>query len=120
MKIAKLFLILSVALWVSVPAFAEDPQPKSDDSGMKMKGMHEGMHKEMQAEMKAMDDRLDKLVVDMNTAATPEKKLDGVIAVVNEMAAQHKKMHEKMMQRREERHHHEDGDGPKHEGKKKE
>ena len=114
MKIAKLLPILSVALWVSVPAFAQDPPKKSDDSGMKMKGMH----KEMKAEMNAMSEHLDKLVMDMNAAATPEKKLDAVIAVVNEMAAQHKKMHEKMMQRREEHQHHEDGDESKHEGKK--
>jgi hypothetical protein len=112
MKIAKLFLILSVALWVSVPAFAQDPPTKSDDSGMKMKGMHEGMHKEMKAEMSAMSEHLDKLVMDMNAAATPEKKLDAVIAVVNEMAAQHKKMHEKMMQRREDHQHHEGGASP--------
>ena len=116
MKISKLFLILSVALWVSVPAFAQDSQSKSseEDPGMKMKGMH----KEMKAEMKAMNEHLDKLVIDMNAAATPEKKLEAVIAVVNEMAAQHKKMHEKMMQRREEHQHHEDGDESKHEGKK--
>lgn len=108
MKIAKLFLILSVALWVSVPAFAQDSSSAAPDSGKKMKGMR----KEMRAEMGAMDEHLDKLVIDMNAAATPEKKLEAVIAVVNEMAAQHKKMHEKMMQRREEHEHHEGGASP--------
>ncbi len=103
MKIAKLLLILPAAILVSAPAFAQDDKPMGGDKGMKMKAMHE----EMQAEMKAMDERLDKLVVDMNTAATPEKKLNAVVAVVNEIAAQHKKMHGKMMHRWEggRRHH---------------
>ena len=69
------------------------------------------MHDEMQPEMKAMDEKLDKLVIDMNTAVTPEKKLDAAIAVINQMVAQHKKMHEKMARRWEEHH-------PKAEGKK--
>ena len=67
---------------------------------MKMRAMHE----EMSAEMKAMDEKLDKLVTDMNTATTPEKKLESTIAVINEMVAQHKKMHEQAAQRWEERH----------------
>ena len=62
-------------------------------------------HEEMQAEMKSMDERLDKLVIDMSTAATPEKKLDSAIAVINEMVAQHKKIHERAMQHMEESHH---------------
>jgi hypothetical protein len=107
MKIAKLLTLLSVALWVSVPAFAQDPSP-TQDSGRKMKGMR----KEMRAEMGAMDEHLDKLVIDMNSAATPEKKLEAVIAVVNEMAAQHKKMHDAMMQRQENHQHHEGGASP--------
>jgi len=61
--------------------------------------MKKGMHEDMRAEMKAMDDRLDKLVVDMNAAATPDKKIDAAVAVINEMVAQHKKMHERMAQR---------------------
>lgn len=78
---------------------------------MKMKGMHE----DRQAEMKAMDERLDKLVTDMNTAVTPDKKLDGAIAVINEMVAQHKKMHDHMMQRWEGHRRHEPGAGGKKE-----
>ena len=61
--------------------------------------MKKGMNEDMRAEMKAMDDRLDKLVVDMNAAATPDKKIDAAVAVINEMVAQHKKMHERMVQR---------------------
>ena len=37
-----------------------------------------------------------KLVVDMNAAATPDTKIDAAIAVINEIVAQHKKMHERM------------------------
>jgi hypothetical protein len=88
MKIVTLLMALSVALWISAPVFAQE-KPPARDSGMK-----EGMR----AEMKAMEDKLDKLVVDMNAAATPEKKIDAAIAVINEMVAQHKKMHERMMQ----------------------
>lgn len=83
---------------------------------MKMRAMHE----EMSAEMKAMDERLDKLVIDMNTATTPEKKLEAAIAVINEMVAQHKKMHEKGARHWEEHHHPEGGASPMGEGQKKE
>jgi len=110
MKIAKLSAALLVALWLIVPAFAQEPKSMPQGPGMKM-------HDDMQAEMKAMDEKLDKLVIDMNTAATPEKKLDSAIAVINEMVAQHKKMHEHMMQRWEEHRHHEPGAGPKGERK---
>jgi hypothetical protein len=91
MKIAKLLMLVSVALWMSVPAFAQEEKSTAQDPRMK-----KGMHEDRRAEMKAMDDRLDKLVVDMNAAATPDKKIDAAIAVINEMVAQHKKMHERM------------------------
>ena len=94
MKIAKLLTMVSLALWMSVPAFAQEEKPAAQAPGMKR-----GMHEDRRAEMKAMDDRLDKLVVDMNAAATPDKKIDAAIAVVNEMVAQHKKMHERMAER---------------------
>jgi len=94
MKIVQLLMMLSIAIWMSVP-LAQGQKPLPPESGMKSKGMHE----DMQAEMKAMDEKLDKLVVDMNAAATPEKRLEAVMAVINEMVAQHKKMHERMEQR---------------------
>jgi hypothetical protein len=95
MKIVKLLMMLSIAIWISVPAFAQGQKPTPQESGTKSKAMHQ----EMQAEMKAMDEKLDKLVVDMNAAATPEKRLEAVMAVINEMVAQHKKMHERMEHR---------------------
>src|SRR3977135_1340598 len=94
MKMVKLLMVLSAALWISAPAFAQE-KPTARDSVMK---------EDFRAEMKAMDDKLDKLMVDMNAAATPEKKIDAAIAVINEMIAQHKKMHEKMAQRRMKHH----------------
>jgi len=53
-------------------------------------------------QMQAMDQRqakLEQLVAAMN-AATGEAKVDAIAAVVNEMAAQHKMMHDHMKMRR--------------------
>jgi hypothetical protein len=49
------------------------------------------MHERMMAEMKAADAKLDALVADMNQA-TGDERIAAVIAVVNEMARQHKDM----------------------------
>jgi len=115
MKIVRLLLALSVALWLTVPVFSQEQKPTRGGRAVKMRAMHE----EMSAEMKAMDERLDKLVTDMNTATTPEKKLEAAIAVINEMVAQHKKMHEQAAQRWEE-HHPATSASPGAEGQKKE
>ena len=53
------------------------------------------MHEQMMAEMKANDARLDALVKDMN-GATGDARTTAVIAVVNELARQHKAMHDQM------------------------
>lgn len=55
-----------------------------------------GEHDKMMAEMKAADLRLDALVGRMN-AATGQPKVDATAAVVNEMVAQRKSMHDGMM-----------------------
>ena len=104
MKLTISFTVLFIFTFVGV-AFSQEPPPPPG-SGMKP------THEEMQAEMKAMDERLDKLVIDMNTAATPEKKLDAAIAVINEMVAQHKKIRERAMQHMEEGHHKMEGHRP--------
>lgn len=106
MKIGTFTVALLVALWLIIPAFAQEPKSMAQGPGMRM-------HDDMQAEMKAMDEKLDKLVIDMNTAATPDKKLDSAIAVINEIVAQHKKMNQHRMQRWEGHHRHELGDSPK-------
>lgn len=53
------------------------------------------MHEQMMAEMKAADARLDALVTEMN-AATGNAKVAAIASLVNELAAQHKAMHERM------------------------
>ena len=92
MKLAKSLIALSIPTAAGTAFCQEPPPPPGPDAKPKL------THEEMQTEMKAMDERLDRLVIDMNTAATPEKKLDAAIAVINEMVAQHKKMHRKAMQ----------------------
>lgn len=54
-------------------------------------------HQKMMADMQAQQRRLDELVAQMNAATGPEK-VDRIAAVVNEMAAMHKRMSEMMMQ----------------------
>jgi len=48
-------------------------------------------HQKMMAEMQASQAKLDELVAQMNAATGPEK-VDRIAAVVNEMAAMHKRM----------------------------
>jgi hypothetical protein len=93
--------LIAVSIVLAGAGLCQEPPPVPPETDAKMKATHE----EMQAEMKMMDERLDKLVIDMNTSATPEKKLDAAIAVINEMVAQHKKMRERAMQHVEESHH---------------
>jgi hypothetical protein len=51
--------------------------------------------------MRAADARLDALVKEMN-AASGDAKVTAIAAVVNELAAQHKSMHERMGQMHQE------------------
>ena len=81
-----------VAASFAAPAFAQDEKSDKPDRAQ----MKAAMHEQMQAEMKAMDEKLDKLVIDMNAAPTPEARLASAVAVINEMVAQQKKMHERM------------------------
>jgi len=53
------------------------------------------MHQMMQEEQKLQDAEIDKLVAKMN-AATGEKRVDAIVAVVNKLIEQRKAMHEKM------------------------
>jgi len=47
------------------------------------------------------DDRLNELLLNLNTDAKPEKKLDAAIAAINELAAQQRAMRERMLEMRE-------------------
>ena len=50
----------------------------------------------MMDEMRAADTRLDSLVTRMNSAKGDDERLDALTAVLNELVAQHRKMHEHM------------------------
>ena len=76
----------------AAPKAAEHPRVghaammKSGDKGDMM-----SMHAQMMTDMKAMDARLDQKLAAMN-AAKDKNKVDAIVAVVNEMAAQRKEM----------------------------
>jgi hypothetical protein len=77
------------------PKAAEHPGP---GHGMMMGGnMGDmmSMHTGMMADMKAMDARLDQKLAAMNEAKD-KNKVDAIVAVINEMAAQRKEMMAKM------------------------
>jgi predicted phage gp36 major capsid-like protein len=52
-------------------------------------------HEKMREEQKVQDAEIEKLQADMN-AATGEKRIDAIVAVVNKLIEQRKTMHEKM------------------------
>lgn len=55
-----------------------------------------GRHQQMMEEMKAADTRLDALVTRLNGASGDDARLDALTAVVTEMVAQRRQMHERM------------------------
>ncbi len=92
-------LAMAVAL-AAGPVLAQEAAPKAAEhpghghAGM-MKGGDKGdmmsMHAQMMTDMKAMDARLDQKLAAMNEAKD-KNKVDAIVAVVNEMAAQRKEM----------------------------
>ncbi|HZS18768.1 MAG TPA: hypothetical protein VFA51_12645 [Candidatus Udaeobacter sp.] len=87
MKTAK---ILAIAIAAALPGAVLLAQGEHG----KMGGMMQE-HQKMAAEMKAQDAELDRLVAEMN-AATGEKKIDAIAAVITKMVEQRKAMHQKM------------------------
>jgi hypothetical protein len=79
---------------------ASQPSAQPLEQPQGMPGMMK-MHEQMMAEMRAADARLDALVKEMN-AASGDAKVTAIAAVVNELAAQHKSMHERMGQMHQE------------------
>ncbi|MGQ0673277.1 MAG: hypothetical protein ACT4N2_10435 [Hyphomicrobium sp.] len=71
----------------STPAQAAQPSPPTADM-MKR-------HQQMMADMKGANEKLDRLVREMN-AASGEAKIAAIEQVVNELARQHKAMHDHM------------------------
>jgi cell division protein FtsL len=53
------------------------------------------MHAKMMEEQKVQDAEIEKLQAEMN-AATGEKRVDAIMAVLNKLVEQRKAMHEKM------------------------
>jgi cell division protein FtsL len=53
------------------------------------------MHAKMMEEQKVQDAEIEKLQAEMN-AATGEKRVDAIVAVLNKLVEQRKAMHEKM------------------------
>lgn len=87
--------VIACASFVTVAVTARDQvaqsaQPTPSGMGDMMK-----MHEKMMAEMKAADARLDALVKTMN-AAVDDAETKAIAAVVNELVAQHKRMHTHM------------------------
>src|SRR6266496_6636358 len=92
--------VLGIAIAASLSGaalLAQDQTPTMPMHGMQ-KGMHGQMmpvHEKLQQLQKTQDAELDKLAAEMN-AATGEKRLDAVVAVVNKMIEQRKAMHAEM------------------------
>jgi hypothetical protein len=78
----------------AAPQGSSQPSAQSSAQTPGMPGMMK-MHEQMLAQMKAGDAKLDALVKDMN-AATGDAKVAAIAAVVTELAAQNKSMHQHM------------------------
>ncbi len=72
-------------------AATQAPAPAQGENQQQMKQMHQ----KMMAEMAAMDQKLDSLVAQMNSAQGPAK-VDAMAAIINEMLAERKQMREHM------------------------
>lgn len=94
-------LVVALGLFqLSAAGAAQNPAPQASGQAPQqsqgMPGMMK-MHEQMMAEMKAGEARLDALVKDMN-AASGNAKVTAIAAVVTELVAQQKSMHERMGQ----------------------
>jgi len=84
--------------------FAQEPDPAAACCAMTpgMMGAHKGemmeWHQKMMEKIKAQDAELDKLVQDMN-AATGDKKVDAIAAIVNKVMEERKAWHAEMEER---------------------
>jgi hypothetical protein len=93
------FAVAVVLAAMGGSAAGQDEMAGMDQAGMATSTEEGGMmamHNAMHAKMEAMDQELDALVVDMNSA-DPSQKVDAVAAVVAELVGQRKVMHEMTM-----------------------
>ena len=92
-----LAIAIAVALF-SGPVFAQDQHSNMGGmQGMKKEKHRQMMpvHEKLQQLQKTQDAEIDKLAAEMN-AATGEKRVDAVVAVVNKLIEQRKAMHAEM------------------------
>jgi cell division protein FtsL len=94
MKSTRIMAAIVAGLIQSAILFAQEP---SSIEGMDKQKHREMMpkHAKMMEVQKAQDAEIDRLIAEMN-AATGEKRVDAIIAVLNKLVAQRKAMHEKM------------------------
>jgi len=91
MKSTRILAIIVAAALPSAALLAQGGPPWMKEHPAKMSEMHQ----KTEAEMKAQEAELDKLVSEMN-AATADKKVDAMAAVLSKIVGQRKTMHEKM------------------------
>jgi hypothetical protein len=95
MKSTRILAIIAAAALPGAVLLAQGEQGKMGGMMKQDPAQMTEMHQKMEAEMKAQDAELDKLVADMN-AATGDKKVDAIAAVVSKMVEQRKTRQEKM------------------------
>ena len=88
-------LFLTGILLISSAAFAQHPAAGGDQAAP-MSMDCQTMMREMHGSSKAMDDRLQKLIDEMNQA-TGSARVDRMATVINELVTQRKQMREQMM-----------------------
>jgi hypothetical protein len=100
MKSIHVLGIAIAAAFSSASLLAQDQTPATPMGGMH--GMEKGKHRQMmpvheklEELQKTQDAELDKLAAEMN-AATGEKRVDAIVAVVNKLIEQRKAMHAEM------------------------
>ena len=93
--------LLGIAIAASLSGTAllaqDQPSPMGGMHGMQ-KGEHRQMmpvHEKLQQLQKTQDAEIDKLAAEMN-AATGEKRVDAIVAIVNKLIEQRKAMHAEM------------------------
>jgi len=94
MKLTNISAILIAAALGSAALLAQEPGAMQGMDKQKHREMMP-MHEKMMDEQKKQDAEIDKLVAEMN-AATGEKRVDAIVAVVNKLIEQRKAMHQEM------------------------
>jgi len=94
MKTKLILPIVIAAALQSATLFAQDPGAMESMDKQKHRRVMP-VHEKMMEEQKAQDAEIDKLLAEMN-AATGEKRVDAIVAVLNKLVEQRKIMNGKM------------------------